>query len=379
MKYEQVQTLFANYGCKLLNNEVEFEEIAKNSKKGNRKYKYIASCGHEHNVFFNVFLNRGTGIICPKCKTKKNTLLQKEKLNETQDSKISFIQQEYECIQYLINLLQKDFFITKAFDGCFVDIILKPKHINEDRCIGIQIKTTKEARLTYSFHLHREYENCLLLCFCNDDKNMWLFPENIILKQKKISMGYTKSKYNIYKVNENELINRLNELYNITTQNTFNSLNTPINVYQQREQEFRLYRETMLPYINFIDSHMEGTTYDFKINELKIQEKVAKMNNDKCIFQLCKNNGRKNGKNLQIQYDKGDNDLYWLNCDNKETFFVIPENILIEHKLIGNEKSTKIIKITIKEVLHKSISWLQPYMFNYNNIDKERLLRLLNI
>jgi hypothetical protein len=220
MKYEQVKDLFAKDGCVLLNNEIEFEEIEKKGK--NRKYRYIASCGHEHNVFFNVFLNRGTGILCPKCKSKQNSLIQKEKLNET---KISFIQQEYECIQYLINILQKDFFITKAFDGCLVDVILKPKHITEDKCIGIQIKTTKEANLTYSFHLHRNYVNCLLLCYCVNDKNMWLFPENIVFNQKKISMGYKKSKYNIYKINENEVTNKLNELYNITTQKSFNELN----------------------------------------------------------------------------------------------------------------------------------------------------------
>jgi hypothetical protein len=35
------------------------------------------------------------------------------------------------------------------------------------------------------------------------------------------------------------------------------------------------------------------------------------------------------------------------------------------------------IKITIKEVLHKLSAWLQPYMFDYENIDKERLLTIL--
>jgi len=35
------------------------------------------------------------------------------------------------------------------------------------------------------------------------------------------------------------------------------------------------------------------------------------------------------------------------------------------------------IKITIKEVLHKMSNWLQPYMFDYENIDKERLLTIL--
>jgi hypothetical protein len=34
-------------------------------------------------------------------------------------------------------------------------------------------------------------------------------------------------------------------------------------------------------------------------------------------------------------------------------------------------------KITVKEVLYKLSDWLQPYMFNYENIDKERLLSIL--
>ena len=40
-------------------------------------------------------------------------------------------------------------------------------------------------------------------------------PENIIGEQKKISIGYNKSKYDCYSVNENTIIDRLNELYNI--------------------------------------------------------------------------------------------------------------------------------------------------------------------
>ena len=103
--------------------------------------------------------------------------------------------------------------------------------------------------------------------------------------------------------------------------------------------------------------------------------------NNECIFQLCKNNGRKNGKQNQIQYDIGDNDFYWLNCDNKKTFFVVPEKILIDKGVVGNriDKKSIFLKITIKEVLHKISNWLQPYMFDYENIDKDRLLGVINI
>ena len=94
------------------------------------------------------------------------------------------------------------------------------------------------------------------------------------------------------------------------------------------------------------------------------------------LFFLCKNNGSSN----KIQYNIGDNDFYWLNCDNKETFFVIPETKLIEKGFIGNKienNNKQTLKITVKKELHKKSAWLQDYMFDYENIDKDRLLFLL--
>ena len=117
---------------------------------------------------------------------------------------------------------------------------------------------------------------------------------------------------------------------------------------------------------------MEGTVYDFKIGNLKLQEKVAKKDNEKELyrFSMCKHNG---GKEKNIQYDIGDNDFYWLNCDNKKTFFVIPEKILIEKGFIGNKNKKILFKINIK-----NISWIKEYMFDYGNIDKDLLLNILN-
>lgn len=101
------------------------------------------------------------------------------------------------------------------------------------------------------------------------------------------------------------------------------------------------------------------------------------INENKCIFFICKKNGATNKKINHIQYDIGDNDFYWLNCENKITFFVIPEQILNDKGLIGNIKKTLSLKVTIKDTLHPKNAWLQPYMFNYENIDKERLLNIL--
>ena len=379
VKYENIIEEFNKRGCKLLTTKEEHIEILNTVKKTNYKLYYSASCGHNNWVFYNVFKSRGTGIICPTCKHKINSLEKKEKIKNNELSKICNIEQEFEFIKYISKLLENEFEFIKAFDGCKSDIIFRPKNIADDKWVGIQVKTTKQRYLTYGFNINNNYNytDCLLLFYCFEDECMWLIPENIIQDQKKVSIGYNKSKYNIYKTCKDTICEKLKNLYSSTTQFNFNILNIPTNIYQQREQEFRKFRENKIDFIDFCYENMEGTVYDFKINKLKIQEKVTKIydKENRYIFNLCKNNGTQNN----IQYDIGDNDYYWLNCDNKIYFFVIPEKILIDKGIIGNNKKTLFFKITVRKILHKNSSWLQPYMFNYENIDKERLINVLNL
>jgi hypothetical protein len=374
-KYEKIINEFNTRNCKLLTTKEEHAELLNKSKSNNYKLNYIASCGHNNNVFYNVFKNRNTGIVCSNCKNKKIGEDIKEKIKNNILTKTYKIELEYNYIKKIINILENNFEIKKAFDGCLTDIIFKPKNIIEDKFVGIQVKTTSVRNSTYSFHINNLYENILLLLYCYEDDKLWIIPENIIKNQKKISIGYKKSKYDIYNVNNDNndnIINKLNTLYNITSKFNYDTLNKPINIYQQREQEYIKYREEKINFIFFESSNMEATVYDFKIGNLKLQEKVAKKNDKKelYIFSMCKHNGC---KEKNIQYDIGDNDFYWLNFDNKKTFFVIPEKILIEKGFIGNKNKKILFKINIK-----NISWIKEYMFDYENIDKDLLLNILN-
>jgi hypothetical protein len=57
MNYENVVEEFNKKCCKLLVTKEEYNNIiiSINRKKYNYRLKYIASCGHEHIVFYNVF------------------------------------------------------------------------------------------------------------------------------------------------------------------------------------------------------------------------------------------------------------------------------------------------------------------------------------
>lgn len=377
--YENVVEEFSKRNCTLLTTKEEHNEILKLKQK-HYKLNYIASCGHNHIVFFNVFKSRNTGVICPSCKNKQIGHDKKEKMLNGTLSKINGIEQEFNVIEKITELVQNEFEVIKAFDGCLVDIIFRPKNITDNKWVGIQVKTTNIRHLTYSFHLNNEYKNCLVLLYCCEDENMWLIPENIISNQTKISIGYNRSKYDVYKITNDSIINKMQEFYYITSQFEFDKLNTPINIYQQREQIFRKMREEKIDFIKFNYDNMEATVYDFKIDNFKIQEKVTQESKTQNLYIFCmyKNNGRINNKMNPKQYDIGDNDFYWLNCDGCPYFFVIPEKIFIDKGMIGNNgvKKTIFFKITVKETLYRTNAMFQPYLFNYDNIDKERLLNL---
>jgi len=380
--YEIVKQTFANEKCRLLNSYDEYLQIKEDYKgRGSFKLDYIASCGHEHNVYFNVFKNRKTGVICPACAITRNKGRMKEKL---QKDKTEFLRLEYDCIQYFKGLLQHQFDVVKAFDGCKVDVIFKPKSVIEDEWIGIQFKTTHKSKRGYGFHLRTGYDNFIVFCVCGDDKRMWAIPYEHLNGVHKIAIGDNKSKYDQYEVTKNNIANRMMELYNSTPKFDFETLDTPVNIYQQREKEFRKYREAKIDFLTFTNGDMEGTVVDFIIEPgIKVQEKVGgfvKKGNP--LFGLAKNNGRRDdGKHkTSKQYDIGDNYIYWLNCEDKKYFYVIPEYVLIEKQFIGNstEKTHMMCLPKIENQLKNPDFWTNPYLFDYDNIDKVRLLGIID-
>jgi hypothetical protein len=371
--YHDIVQCFEKENCKLLTSEDEYKNVLMRTPK----YRYIASCGHEHIVFFHVFLSRKTGVICPNCVNIRNTKNMKEKLK---DDKLQHLRQELYCIEYIIDLFKEKFIIKKAFDGCKADIILKPINNHNDEWVGIQVKSCKKPTRDYGFHLdNKDYSNILILCICEENKKMWGVPYELVKGQVKLTMGINKSKYNEYEITPENYFEKITNIYNTLNKSKYESIDTPICIYQQREKEYRVFRENKIHFIQFDNNNMEGLVYDFKVGNKKIQEKVGgicKTRKDNFIFELVKNNGRKDNKRCQIQYNRGDNDIYWLNCDNKKYFYIIPEEVLIENGFIDNKNALKKM-LRVNPNSEKSRIWLKPYLFDYENINKEALLEIL--
>jgi len=370
--YESMSSYFESKNCKLTYTKDEFENYYINNKQ---KINYIASCGHENNVCWKNFQSLNQGINCPKC-VNKNTGEKLKEFRSLDDNKNSCLQ-EMKCINYFKDLLSDNFTVTKTFDGCKADIVIKKNDEEQDLWLGIQVKSTnkKTEREQYYFRLNNgKYDNCILLCICEEDKKMWLIPYQEVHGLKTIGVAQ-KSKYNKYEVTSETLIEKLTMYYNSIIKFDFKTLNTPISKSQQQEQGYRNLRESKIDFIEFTNNHVEGLVYDFKIGEKKVQEKVGSIihnNPNSFSFSLNKYDCRVEGKCVNQSYQKGDNDLYWLNCKNGK-FYVIPEKELIDNGFIGNK-----LKLYVSPT-NENTEWCNKYLFHYDNVDKERLLQIINV
>ena len=369
--FQFVCNTFSDKGCSLSMDEEEFYKVYKNNRT---KINYTALCGHNNEVCWKNFNSLNQGINCPSC-VNTNT---GEKLKQLRsgENKNSSIEQEFLCIQYFISIINEKFISNKSFDGCKSDIILKSSTINKDLWIGIQVKTTcnKTNKDQYYFKLNGiNYDNCLILCMCLEDKKMWLIPYEDVNGQKTIGIAKT-SKYNKYEVTVDDINDKLFQHYSIMNTISFDLLNTPTSDSHKQEQEYRKLRETKIHFIEFIYPNMEGTVHDFKIGNFKIQEKVGficKNNPNSYEFKLEKSSGKHN----RTSYEKGDNDFYWLNCKNGK-FYVIPEYILIEKGFVGDNCDNKCKQHLYVSPTNNNTKWANDYLFDYDNLDNKKLIQL---
>ena len=204
---------------------------------------------------------------------------------------------------------------------------------------------------------------------------MWLIPYEEVNGLKTIGIA-KKSKYNKYELNKENLIEKLNHYYMTISKTQFDVLDTPTSIFQQQEQQYRKIREEKINFIEFKNNTIEGLVYDFKIGEKKVQEKVGSVihdNENSYMFNLVKYKCRINGKCKNQCYEEGDNDLYWLNCKNGK-FYIIPEDELISHGYTGKDGKQQLYV----SPTNKNTEWCNKYLFNYENIEKDKLLEITN-
>lgn len=374
--YERIKASMLENNCKLLTTFDEFVEIKKTATY--TKVKYIASCGHEHEVGAYIFISRKTGIICPRCMSKKNNMGKRGLMN-CENGQCVNTKMEDDGIQYLQNNLNEHFFTVKTKEGCLADMIIKPKDVDEDKWLLVQVKTTTKPLRDYGFNCSSRYKNCIIICVCLSDKRMWILNGNDITVKHKIAIGLKKSKYDNNEVTLTNIADSIHKYYDIMSPVTFDIANTPQSICQQQEQEYRKFVESKCPNIKFEYPVNNQLVYDFTINGFKIQEKVGTYRKDRknsVIFFLHKSNGKQDGVRKFRPYKEGDNDFYWLNFPDKKHFYIFPETELIKLGILSTEtqKGNRTIYITISNI--HNIKYDVKYLFDYENLDESRIIKL---
>ena len=359
-KYESIQQKFLDKNCKLLTTYEDYSKIETKYKK----VSIVASCGHELNdVYIHTFFNRNSGNKCKDC-VKEN--IKKILTIKSYDSnKIEF----YACDIIKENL--SDFYVEKTGEGCLVDIIIKPKSNANNMYLPIQLKSTVEQSFNcYSFNIMKDqYKNMIIVLVCIKDKKCWIMKNDDIKTKNRINIG-NKSKYNKYLVNLTDLNTSLLQLYNLGLLDTKENFNIPTQIYQKRELDYSKLRESKLDFIKFEKPIIDMMVYDFLIDNKKIQEKVCGIEKDKKMY-IC--HLVKNIKNTKNNYELGDNDFYWINIPDKNSFYIFPEKILYDKNKIGQNKRVRLL-IPFNNNKH----WTYLYRFEYNKPNKDGIMKILN-
>jgi hypothetical protein len=380
--YLIVKNTIEKAGCTLLTTFEEFElrrEIVLKKLHNYVRVDFIGMCGHNSSAVFTNFKLRGTGKRCKDCVKKETS----DTLKNQEDFQNNIT--ELKSIQLITKYLSQ-YEIVRTNEGCRVDLAIREKGKEEDEWIPVQVKSTeKMCHKMYSFRgLKDEYKDMLLICVCVSEEKIWVIPYNELnIKARNLNISEF-SKYNDYGCGNNIILNRYIDLHkNKCMRQTLDECMLPVNDLQQREQEYVKKREKYIDFLKFESLEIQNTPTDFIVNGKRVQEKVCgfKFENSSIMIYLSSNNGKtEEGKKRYRRYHYGENDYYWFHSSIDDRFWIIPEKILYDKGYIS--APDKILNNTSfnihinKDNDYGVREWIKEYEYNYNNPNKDKIMKL---
>lgn len=372
MNYQRLSEEFEKSQCKLLTTEEEMKILTKTKGLSKVMVKILAICGHENQCVVTNFRARRTGILCKDCRKVKVSQTLKTKYQEN----IGYSHQiEHDSFLIVTKYLQSHYEIYKTNEGCKADMIIRPLNSISNDWIAVQLKarTQKSSVGMYSFTgINKNYDDHIIICVCMDENKIWVLPFDTIKHLKTLNISI-KSKYNEYLIDDNNnLHNYVQQLSKSIKFFTKEEALMPISTWQQQEQIYATIRTKAIPSLQFVLPKVEQGKVDFYVNNLKVQEKISSLKRGQSHFiTISANNGKDKDKCRKYRtYRKGEIDIYWFNLKDSSIFYVIPEHVLYDHKLIsGKEETTNKTYLFI----NTNKDWLEEFKYDYNNVDESKL------
>ena len=367
LSFYDIYNKFSEVGCELL---TTLEEFVENHMTTYSNYRFKATCGHKRSCIIG-----NTKIVpdmlCKSCSLSKciENQIQNAKTDGLSNSNIY----EYESLCFMKELLDEEFDLEFMDEGCKVDMVIKPKNILDDNWVGVQMKCTNQStndeKKSYRFSIkNNDYSDILIICTCVKDQKIWIVDPSLVKELDVIQINEIEgSKYYKFKVSLDNFVEKIKNLYDSHSKSKLEILNIAKNASAQKEQEFKKLRESKLNMFNFETPLRNYLVYDFKLNGLKIQEKVAGTNEPGFQVNLRKGCGNKKKQ----AYDKGDNDFYWIHLPDKERFYVIPEGVLIINGFISDNGKEGKMSLYINP--SNKNQWTYEYLYSYEKLDIEKL------
>jgi hypothetical protein len=206
--YASLVQLFSDHGCILLTTAQEYDENKMNKQS---KYKYVAMCGHENEVYGTNFMN-GSGRNCKEC--AKVIVNQKTRdriqINGNKHKTIA------EITKIFTDLLDGEGTIKwkpTADQGALNDVLIQ---IGDGKSVRVLVRYCNSTSDKYRYVVNEYTDDYILVCLTNSDK-LWIMQKSDLqgVKYLSISLG-SGSTYDTYKYSTNEIINQLQELYENT-------------------------------------------------------------------------------------------------------------------------------------------------------------------
>lgn len=267
-------------------------------------------------------------------------------------------------------------------DGCKADFMFN--FSNEDKWIGVQIKTVTETIKKYGNNSYWKFDNIdtdysgmLIYLRCITDGNGWLIPYNVLRTYYVGNHLYLPVSntgaidWDKYRVNDSNLCQKFMDYYfgeNPALQFfTKDILKTPTSHTNQKEQRNRENTISLFSQLGLdvVKPEVEDMHYDLICGKLKIQEKTSLFKRDQYL-QICFRIDC--GGGVFVCYKEGDFDILYIHFpDGMRSFILLPMLKLIEHGIINGENGIKAINIDLEGIFDSNSEWIHEYLFNYDD------------
>lgn len=370
--FDKIKNYVEEKGCQLVTTQEDYIQNKLNTKSN---MQFISICGHLSITTFNNFKYLNTGILCKQCRTI-SVAKQLKEINSNCNKSYEILNSSLEIMQ---EMLDKQFFFEVMNEGTLASFSIKPKDVKDNIWLPVKIKTTAQRRdslYSYSFKVKPNYYNMPVVLFAVSDMKIWLMNGNDI-NLESICIGTKRSVYDKYFVKCDDLYSKLNTIYESHLFNqTLEQLNNPISKQSQLSQKYVKLREQYINFLEFKYPKYGYKEYDFVVNNLKIQEKVAVVGQKANLYVV-------NLQRSMSVYKAGDNDFYWIHIPETKHFYIFPENILIDNEVIGDEVTLPWLYLYPEYINKKDLNikheWQFDFLYSYDDLNIDKIQNIFKL